>query len=212
MTVGLGVKEDTKNIKAVREAIGPDVDLMIDANHAYSLKEAIQLALAVEQYNISWFEEPVSPENYDCYAELRTKTTIPIAGGECEHLCAGFLNLFQKRCVDIAQPDICAAGGLTEVKKIACLAELFGVEIVLHTWGSGIGIAAALQLLSNLDITPGRLHEPELLLELDRTTNPLRDGLFTPHFNIEKDIIRVPNSPGLGVDIDEELFKKYLLK
>lgn len=212
MKVGLGVKEDIKNIKAVREAIGPDVDLMIDANHAYSLKEAIQLALAVEQYNISWFEEPVSPENYDCYAELRTKTTIPIAGGECEHLCAGFLNLFQKRCVDIAQPDICAAGGLTEVKKIACLAELFGVEIVLHTWGSGIGIAAALQLLSNLDVTPGRLHEPELLLELDRTTNPLRDVLFIPHFNIEKDIIRVPNSPGLGVDINEELFKRYLIK
>ena len=212
MKVGLSVKKDIENVKAVREAIGPDIQLMIDANHAYSLKEAVQLALAIEQYDIAWFEEPLSPENYDCYAELRTKTIIPIAGGECEYLSAGFLNLFQKRSVDIAQPDICAAGGITEVKKIAALAELFGVEMVLHTWGSGIGIAAALQVLANLDVIPGRLHEPELLLELDRTVNPLRDGLIIPQYKLEDGTIRIPNSPGLGVDIDEKIFNKHLLE
>jgi len=211
MKVGLGIKKDIENVKAVREAIGPDIELMIDANHAFSLKEAAQLANAVEEHNIAWFEEPVSPDNYESYVDLRQKTSIPIAGGECEYLCAGFLDLFQKRCVDIAQPDICSAGGLTEVKKIACLAYVFGVELVPHTWGTGIALAAALQLLSNLDVVPGRLQEPDLLLEFDRTKNPLRDELVIPQFSTEKGKINIPNKPGLGIDVDEKLLKKFLI-
>lgn len=175
MKVGLGVKQDVENIKAVREAVGTGAELMIDANHAFSLKEAAQLAEAIEKYDISWFEEPVSPEHYESYAELRRKTNIPIAGGECEYLRAGFLHLFQNKSVDIAQPDICAAGGLTEVKKITALAESFGVEVVPHSFGSGIALAAAMQLLSNMDVAPGRMYEPDVLLELDRTENPLRE-------------------------------------
>jgi len=211
MKVGLGIKKDIENVKAVREAIGPDIELMIDANHAFSLKEAAQLAHAVEEFNIAWFEEPVSPDHYECYAELRQKTSIPISGGECEYLCGGFLYLFQKRCVDIAQPDICSAGGLTEVKKIACLAQAFGVEFVPHTWGTGIALSAALQLLSNLDVVPGRLYEPDLLLEFDRTENPLRDELIVPKFNMENGVINIPDNPGLGVDVDEKLLEKFLM-
>ena len=211
MKVGLGTKEDVRNIKTVRDAIGEDIELMVDANHAYSLNEAVQLAHSIEQYNISWFEEPVSPEHYDCYYELRQKTFIPIAGGECEYLCSGFLHLFQHHCVDIAQPDICAAGGLTEVKKIACLAHTFGVKVIPHTWGSGIAIATALQFLSNLDVIPGRLHEPDILLELDRTENPLRDELIIPKLIIEKGRVKIPDQPGLGVDVDESVLHNYLI-
>ena len=212
MKVGLGVENDVANIKAVRDAVGPDVDVMIDANHAFSLREAVQLAQAIEQYTISWFEEPLSPEHYDGYAELRSKTDIPIAGGECEYLRSGFFHLFRNKSVDIAQPDICAAGGLTEVKKIADLAEVFGIEVVFHTFGSGIALAAALQLLSNVNVVPGRRLEPNLLVELDRTTNPLRERMVVPHYKLQGDTIEIPDAPGLGVDIDEDEFRKYVCK
>ncbi len=172
MKVGLDIRKDIENVRAVRQAIGSDIELMIDANHAYSLTEAMKLARAVESYQIFWFEEPVSPEYYPSYNQLRKATSIPIAGGECEYLRCGFLHLFQQQCVDIAQPDICAAGGLTEVKRIADMAYTFGVDIVPHTWGTGIALSAALQLVANLAMLGGRLNSANALMELDRTENP----------------------------------------
>jgi D-galactarolactone cycloisomerase len=209
MKVGLGIKEDIENVCAVRQAIGPDIELMVDADHAYSLKEAIQLAYGMEKYNISWFEQPINPQDYNGYREIRGRTSIPIAAGEIEFLRAGFLNLFQNRSVDIVQPDICAAGGITEMKKIGSLTQAFGVEMVPHCWGTGIAISAALQFLSNWDITPGRLHEPELLLEFDQTENPLRDKLVDPKFVFKNGRLSIPDKPGLGVDINEKELEKY---
>lgn len=212
MKVGLGLKEDIENIQAVRGAIGPDIELMIDANHAFSIREALQLSHAVEKYNIGWFEEPISPEDYNGYKQLRMKTDIPIAAGECEYLRFGFLDIFQHKCVDIAQPDICAAGGITEVKKIASMAEAFGIELIPHVWGTGIALSATLHFLSNLDIFPGRLKPGQPLMELDRTENPLRDELVYPCFVPENGRISVPCDPGLGVDVDTNLLKVFLLE
>jgi D-galactarolactone cycloisomerase len=118
MKVGLSIKADIEHVKNVRKAIGKDIKLMVDSNHAYSLREAAELARKIESYDITWFEEPVSPEFYDQYSELRSKTSIPIAGGECEYLRYGFLQLLQNKSVDIAQVEICASGGLTEAKRI----------------------------------------------------------------------------------------------
>ena len=90
MKVGLDLDTDEQHVRAVREAVGPGMALMVDANHAYSLREAAELSRRIEDCNIAFFEEPVSPEFYGQYAELRTKTSIPIAGGECEYLSHGF--------------------------------------------------------------------------------------------------------------------------
>ncbi|KPK37486.1 MAG: galactonate dehydratase [Phycisphaerae bacterium SG8_4] len=209
MKVGLNVEKDIENVAAVRQAIGPGIDLMIDANHAYSLTEATKLARAVEPYRISWFEEPVSPEYYASYSQLRETTSIPIAGGECEYLRFGFLRLFQQQCVDIAQPDICAAGGLTEVKRIADMACTFGVDLVPHTWGTGIAASAALHLIANIDMPGSRLNEAEALMELDRTENPLRDELVQPALSPHNGRLQVPNEPGLGVNVDENALGGY---
>lgn len=209
MKVGLGIKQDIENVRMVREAIGPDINLMIDANHAYNLREAIQLAKAVEPYNIYWFEEPVSPEYYGHYAELRTKTSIPIAGGECEYLRFGFQTLLQSNSVDIVQPDICATGGLTEAKRIAVLASVYGVEVVPHTWGTGIAIAAALQFVANLDTLPGRLKTPNCYMEYDRTENGLRDELTQTEMVFKDGEIKITDAPGLGFELDEEALCKY---
>ena len=209
MKVGLSIEEDIEYVKKVREAIGPDLKLMIDANHAYNLREAASLARAVEKYNISWFEEPISPEHYDQYAELRTKTTIPIAGGECEFLRFGFHTLLRSKSVDIVQPDICASGGLTEAKRIATLATVYGVDLVPHSWGTGIAISAALHFVANLESMPGRLRTPHCYIEYDRTENGLREELITTDMVAKNGEIIISDAPGLGFKFNEQALNKY---
>ena len=211
MKVGLGIEKDTEYVTAIRKAIGDEVDLMIDSNHAYSMKEAIQLCVSLKDLNIAWFEEPVSPELYENYSQLRDKTDIPIAGGECEYLRHGFLQLFQHRSVDIAQPDICAAGGITEVKKIAAMANTFGIEVIPHSWGTGIALHAAMHLIANLDPNPGRMYQPAPWMELDRTENDLRDVLTGPPIVPENGMLGIPDMPGLGVEINEKALAKFRL-
>ncbi|MCK9343806.1 MAG: mandelate racemase/muconate lactonizing enzyme family protein [Massilibacteroides sp.] len=211
MKVGLTPEADVRNVQAVREAIGSDIRLMIDANHAYNLTEATALCQQLEPLDIAWFEEPVSPEHYGQYAELRTRTSIPIAGGECEYMRYGFQQLFAGKCVDIAQPDICSTGGLTEARKIADLAMIYGVDVVPHTWGTNIAISAAINLAATLDKVPGRMYMPEQMIELDRTENALRDEVTKLNYIVDKGVITITDEPGLGVEVDEELIKKYVL-
>ena len=212
MKVGLSIEDDVENVKKVRETIGPDIALMVDANHAYNLREAVELSKAIEQYNIAWFEEPISPEYYEQYAELRTKTRIPIAGGECEYLRFGFQTLLQSKSVDIIQPDICATGGLTEAKRIATLASLYGIEVVPHTWGTGISISAALHFICNLDTVPGRLKTPKCYIEYDRTENRLREELITTEMHAKNGEIIISDKPGLGFEFNEDALQKFILK
>ena len=209
MKVGLGVATDLRHVRAVRQAIDADIELMVDANHAYSLSEALDFARQIEPLGISFFEEPLSPEDYDGYRELRQRTSIAIAGGECEYLLAGFRQLLSQRCVDIAQPDICGAGGLTEVKRIAALASAFQTNIIPHSWGTGIAFAAGLHFVSTLDPVPGRLRMPEAMLEMDRSESALRDTLTRPQFKQAGGRVAVPTAPGLGVDVDPDYLARY---
>nr|WP_281386206.1 mandelate racemase/muconate lactonizing enzyme family protein [Hyunsoonleella aquatilis] len=209
MKVGLGIKEDVNNVKYMREIIGPDIQLMVDSNHAYTLREATELARKIEKYDISWFEEPLSPEFYDQYSELRQKTTIPISGGECEYLRFGFRQLIESKSVDIIQPDICASGGLTEAKRIGALASANGVDIIPHTWGTAIGLHVALHFISNIESVPGRMYQPDFLMEYDQTENGLRDKLCFPSIKMKDGMIEVPKRPGLGIDINEKVLHKY---
>lgn len=209
MKVGLGIKQDIDNIRTVRHAIGSEIELMIDSNHAYSRREALTLARQAEQFDIAFFEEPLSPEDYEGYRELRQRTDIPIAGGECEYLCAGFRHLLVDPCVDIVQPDICAAGGLTEVKRIVVLANTFHTQVIPHCWGTGIAFSAGLHLVSTLDVVPGRLFMPEPMLEMDRSENPLRDQLTTPLFKVSDGKVDVPTAPGLGIDVDLDYLVEF---
>ena len=209
MKVGLSIKDDVRHVKNVRDAIGPNIQLMVDSNHAYSLREAIELARKIEPYDIGWFEEPVSPEFYDQYAQLRQKTSIPIAGGECEYLRYGFLQLLQNKSVDIAQVEICASGGLTEAKRIGSLASTFGVEVIPHVWGTGIGFHAALHFIANIEPLPGRLFPADIFIEYDRTENAIRDRLTFPAIQMDNGFIDIPQSPGLGIEIDPDALKEF---
>lgn len=212
MKVGHSLAQDVKNVRAVRAAIGADMALMIDANHAFNRAEARLLCGELEDSNLGWFEEPLSPEDYAGYAALRRQTRIPLAAGECEYLVHGFKRLFEAQCVDIAQPDLCAAGGLTEAPRIAALAQAQQVDVTPHCWGTGIAFAAALHFTSTLGPVPGRLLAPEPLLEMDRTENPLRDRLTRPCFEVRDGAVAVPDAPGLGVDVDAALLEDFAVR
>ena len=209
MKIGLGIEVDLKNIKYVRKVIGNDIKLMVDANHAYSLIESIELSKKMEKYDISWFEEPMSPEYYKQYKELREKTSIPVSAGECEYLRYGFHQLLENKSVDIIQPDICSCGGLSEAKKISSLASLYGIDIIPHTWGSGLGIYVALNFIANIEPNPIRLVEKDLYIEYDQTENSIREELIIPKLVLKDGYIDVPTSPGIGVDIDEEKLNHF---
>lgn len=209
MKVGLSIEKDYQLVKAVREAIGDKAKLMVDANHAYSLREAKELSRLIEPFNIGWFEEPISPEFYKQYCELRASTTIPIAGGECEYLRYGFHHLLRAGCVDFLQVDICGAGGLTEAKRIATLASTYGVEMIPHVWGTGIAFHAALHFIANLEPVPGRLFNPDFYIEYDRTENGIRETLTYPGISMKNGYIDIPQWPGLGIEVNEDALIQF---
>jgi D-galactarolactone cycloisomerase len=212
LKVGFGVDEDAAVTRAVRDAIGPAVALMVDANHAYDAVAAIRLGRKIETHDIGWFEEPVPPEDIAGHLAVKAALSIPIAGGECEFTRFGFRDLLVSRAVDIVQPDTCAAGGLSECKKIADMAAAFGIRYNPHVWGTGIAIAASLQLLAVLPPhTPPSLAPLEPMLEFDRTEHPIRQAVLTQPIEHERGIVRVPNGPGLGIEINRDALVRFAM-
>ncbi|HBZ1364737.1 TPA: mandelate racemase/muconate lactonizing enzyme family protein [Klebsiella pneumoniae] len=210
LKVGFGVEEDYNVTRAIREAIGPDIMLMVDANHAYDAVAAIQLARRIEQFDISWFEEPVPPEDLDGYIRVKAATTIPLAGGECEFTRYGFKNVLTAGTMDIIQPDICAAGGLTECKKISDMAQAFGIRTNPHVWGSGVGIAASLQWIAMVPThTPISLSPSQPLLEFDQTEHPVRQAILQTPVTHQRGIVTVPTEPGLGIEINRDALEFF---
>lgn len=209
LKVGLGLNEDVAVARAVRAAIGPDVDLMIDANHAYDATAAIQLGNRLADLDIGWFEEPVPPEDLAGYAEVRARQPIPVAGGECEFTRFGFRDLLVRRAVDVVQPDTCAAGGLSECVKIAAMANAHGIRYNPHVWGTGIALAAALQLLALLPHNPPCLYPREPLLEFDRTEHPIRQAILATPIEHADGVVPVPDGPGLGIEVDRAAIERF---
>lgn len=203
----LPVEQDAARVKLIRETVGPDVKLMADANHAYHSATAMRMGRVLEQYGILWFEEPVPPEDRDGYRRLRAALDVPIAGGECEFTRFGFRDFIGGGCVDIVQPDVCACGGLSEWQKIISLASQHGVLAVPHVWGSGVGVAAALQAIAVVPPTPHTALRVDLqnepMLEFDRTFNPLRDGILERNFELVDGAMAIPDGPGLGISVKE---------
>jgi D-galactarolactone cycloisomerase len=186
---------------------------MVDANHAYDSVAAIRLGRMIERYDIGWFEEPVPPEDVAGYCAVRAALSIPVAGGECEFTRFGFRDLLVSHALDIAQPDTCGAGGLSECKRIADMAEAFGVRYNPHVWGTGIAIAASLQLLAVLPPhTPPSLKPIEPMLEFDRTEHPIRQAILTKPIEHTSGVVRVPDGPGLGIDVDRKALARFALR
>jgi D-galactarolactone cycloisomerase len=209
LKIGFGIAEDIALIRTVREAIGPRIGLMLDANHGYDAIEAIKLGNAVAALDIGWFEEPVVPDDLGSYCEVRRGQPIPVAGGECDFTRWGFRDVLTRRAMDIIQPDTCGSGGLSECKKIADMAAVFGVRYLPHVWGTGIGLAASLQLLGALSHNPPRLTPLEPLLEFDRSEHPFRQAIMTTPIEHKNGVVTIPDGPGLGISIDRKALERF---
>lgn len=210
LKVGYGLATDEKYVRAVRDAIGDDVALMVDANHAYNASEAIRLARILAEYEVLWFEEPVVPEDVEGYMEVRAASDVLIAGGECEYTRYGFRQLIDNRAVDILQPDLCAAGGYTEVMKVVAMASAASIPVIPHVWGTNVGLAAALQLHAALPHFPERRFAAEPFFECDRSHHPFRDGVTHERFALDGGYLVIPDRPGLGVSIDAAFMQRFV--
>ncbi|MFB6300261.1 MAG: mandelate racemase/muconate lactonizing enzyme family protein [Halobacteriales archaeon] len=195
-----GSREDVELIRAVREAVGDDIRLMADANHAYDLGTARRVADALADLDVYFFEEPVVPHAIESYATLSRDTSMPIAGGECWAFDHEFERAIDDGEVGIAQPDVTSAGGLTSSRRAARLAATNNVQCIPHVFGSAVALAASLQFIATIPGTP--------MLEYDRTPNPLRDELANV---VERDgtQVRIPDRPGIGVDLDPAVLESF---
>ena len=209
LKIGFDVEGDVAIARAVRQAVGPDIKLMMDANHGYDVIDAIRMGRMVEDLDIRWFEEPVVPEDLAGYREIKAALKIPLSGGECDYTRYGFRDILATRSIDIIQPDTCAAGGLSECKKIADMAVAHGIRYIPHVWGTGIGLAASLQLLAVLPHNPPGWKPTEPLLEFDRSEHPFRQAVLKQPLDHVNGVVQVPTGPGLGIEIDRDGIRRF---
>jgi D-galactarolactone cycloisomerase len=194
-------EKDTPRVEALRDAIGPDIGLMIDLNGGYNRLQAFKAAKLWEPLNLHWLEEPINPIQIDCLADLRKRTSVPISAGENEFRVHGFKQLFDNNAVDVAMPDIGRAGGIQETRNICALAESYGILVSPHNYSSGILLGATIQLMASVPNT--------YLLEIDTSDNAVYQELLIEPLKIEGGFVKVPELPGLGVELSEEVLKKY---
>ncbi len=216
MKIGMGPKKDLKLVSAVRDEIGSEFKLMVDANHAYNKNDALYVGRGLDEMNIYWFEEPVAPEDYDGYKELKKKLNTNIAGGEAEFTKYGWNQLIKNNCIDIAQPEVCGLGGITEYLKVSALAQSNFIPIVNHVWGSALSVAVNLHLLTSLPDMPGGLFPTKSMLEFDTTEkNIFITDLAEEKFSI-LDQVKNKNgfassleNIGIGINPNKDFIKEY---
>lgn len=203
MGIGLGVVGDLRSVATVRETLGPDFQIFTDAAAMYNLPDAIALGRGLEKLGVGWLEAPLPPEEIEGYARLSRTLDLPIASDL-------IFNRWQTRDlllaggVDVVQPDVCRAAGLTECKRIAELADAFGKAATPHvSIGSAIHFAASVHLAAALP--------NQSVMEFWYGANPIGDAIITEPFRIEHGYFHVPHGPGLGIDIIEDKVRLYAI-
>lgn len=200
-----GRRTDVASVKAIRDAVGPDVDIMLDVNSAYDAATAIKVGRQLEDEDITWLEEPVPPDDLEGYRRVRENQPIPVAAGESEFGVFGFRELITRGAIDILQPDVARVGGFTGARRVGALAHAHNLRYAPHTgFSAGVSHLAALHVAASV---------PNLMTyEYFFAPNPLRD-LFTDRFPVPQEgMIAVPQGPGLGLELDEGLLRKFELK
>ena len=209
---GLPMDEDVKRVAALRETIGPDIKLMVDANQAYNATSAIRIGSRLADLDILWFEEPVNAQDIEGYLQVKSALPMAIAGGENLRTRYEFSHFLSRRAYDIAQPDVINVGGVTEMRNVAMTANTQGIQVNPHVWGSPVMIAASLHVASTIPpCPPSGDPEPyvqEPVMEFDRTPSRIREGLMAEPIDQKDGFLAVPDGPGLGVEIDEKAVRQ----
>ena len=193
---------DVPQVAAAREAAGPDVDIMLDTNCPWTVDQSIRMARRLQPYNLAWLEEPLwPPEDYRGLARIRREGGVPISCGENAAGLFDFKAMMDVHAVDIIQPSVAKIGGVTEVMKIAAVAETKGVRLVPHCAYFGPGFLASLHLAASL--APAAPFE-RLFVNLE--ASPYHDL-----FDVKDGRVAVPNGPGLGRDPDLDILRRYAI-
>lgn len=208
-----GARHDLAVLTKVREAVGKDVRLLTDGNGAFTLPQAVKFGKELEQLDFYCFEEPLPQGlNYAGYEVLTESLDIAVAGGEALDSRISARDHIVKRSFDIIQPDVSLCGGIAEVLFIAEMARLWSVQCIPHCWSGAIGTAAALQVVSLLPNSNWGNVSDQPMLELDTSENPFREEIVAKPFTLQNGHLAVPTGPGLGIEVHEEVVKKYLVK
>jgi L-alanine-DL-glutamate epimerase-like enolase superfamily enzyme len=193
--------EDLERVRVAREAIGPEMALMVDVNCSWSSETAVKMARAMESLDVFWLEEPVPTDDVDGSAALAAATSVPIAGYETESGMAGYRNLIDRRAVDVVQVDLAWSGGITEARRIAAYAYAHHLPFAPHVFSSAVNLAASLQLAASI---PNGTY-----FELDRNVNRIRDDLIERPFGIDSDgNLALPDAPGLGITLNDDAVRE----
>ncbi len=196
---------DEAIVRAARDAIGPDCQLMVDAGGSDAhwgnrYKWALWAAEMLANYGVDWFEEPLHPDALEEYAMLRRAAPLPIAGGEVLTRRQSFLPWLRAGAFDIVQPDVTKVGGISEERRIAYMAEEHGARFIPHGWNTAIGLAADLQLATAFADTD--------LVEYC-TGSPYIDDLTLGGWSLDSDgMLTIPTGPGLGVDLNLDAVRR----
>lgn len=203
LRLGDNVRDDAARVRAVREALGPDIDILTDANTAWKLADARRVLPALAEARVGWLEEPFSALDFGSYRiAAGLEPSVPLAAGENHYTRWDFARLLEDKAVTIFQPDLSKTGGITEGLRIAAMASAFGIALHPHCSATGLNHAATLHFLAALD--NGGYFEACV-----SKFNPLRD-MFGRTFTIGADgCVEPPERPGIGLDIDEKVFDDF---
>jgi L-alanine-DL-glutamate epimerase-like enolase superfamily enzyme len=199
-------KTDEAIVAAARDAIGPECQLMVDAGGSDAhwpgqYKWALNTAKMLAHYDVTWFEEALTPDSLDDFIKLREHSPVPISGGEVLTRRQAFMPWLEKRAFDIIQPDVTKVGGISEERRIAWMAEDYGVKFIPHGWNTAVGLAADLQLAAAISLTD----YVEYL-----TGSPFIDEITVGGWQLDKDgMLAIPSQPGLGLELDPDMVEKY---
>jgi galactonate dehydratase len=188
-------------IEGIRQAVGPDVQILIDAHAMYNVPTAVRLATRLAPSDITWFEEPVPPESYDALETVRNQVPVRICVGERLYTRFEFLPILNRHLTDYIMPDVTWTGGISEIKKIATLAETFYTPISPHDASGPVNLMAGAQVAMSV---------PNFYrLEARRITLDFYNEFVEEPLTVKGDSLIVPNKPGLGVKLDLEYLKKH---
>jgi galactonate dehydratase len=195
------LKKAARAVELMRQAVGDDVDIMLDLHARTTAAAAIQFGRLLVDYNLYWFEEPCWPEHVDALVEVKRALPFPIATGERLVGRWEFRELLEKRAVAIIQPDVSHCGGISETRRIAAMAETYSIPVACHNPQGPVSTASSLQIAF---ATPNYL-----IQEVVRADVPWRNDIVIGGFRVEGGVVTAPTAPGLGIDINEEEAAKH---
>lgn len=209
--IGSGVRDDLLRTSITRELLGPEGLVMVDYNANCTVDTVLASLRAITDLDLYWVEEPLPPDDASGWALLR-QTGVALAAGEALYTRYGFRDPISQRRIDIAQPNLSVCGGFTEAKAVTQLASAFNVRVAPHVWGTGVLLAATLQLLAVLPAAPfGERNPYPPLLEFDRGENPLRDGVLMEPIRADAGTVDIPAGAGTGVRVDERALAQWTI-